>query len=119
MRNTSSGSARGGDPQPQSRWISLRKRGQRERRIRFFFGGHDVPEKDTERFQLAIPVSEAFAFAMGWSDLDYVDPPDASRRVMGAFAIDALQYSEQWRTAALALACLEERWPGFFSRHTA
>jgi hypothetical protein len=78
-----------------------------------------VPEEDGERFQLAIPVSDAFAFAMGWSDLDYIDPPDASRRVMGAFAVDALQYSEQWRTAALALACLEERWPGFFCRQAA
>ncbi|MGI8821410.1 MAG: hypothetical protein ACR2ID_11175 [Chthoniobacterales bacterium] len=70
---------------------------------------------DPERFQLAIPISEAFAFAMGWSDLDYDNPPDAARRVMGAFALDALQYSEQWRAAAVALSCLEDRWPDFFT----
>lgn len=72
-------------------------------------------EDHRERFNLAIPISDAFAFAMGWSDLDYDDPPDAARRVMGAFALDALQYSEQWRAAALALACLEDRWPGCFA----
>ena len=73
-----------------------------------------VPEKEGERFELAIPISEAFAFAMGWSDLNYAYPSDGARRLMGAFALDAMQYSEQWRTAALALACLEERWPGFY-----
>ena len=73
-----------------------------------------MPDREGERFELAIPISEAFAFAMGWSDLNYNDPSDASRRLMGAFALDAMQYSEQWRTAAIALACLQERWPGFY-----
>ena len=52
---------------------------------------------------------------MGWSDLGYAEPNDASRRVMGALALDTLEYSEQWREAAVARACLMKRWPGEFT----
>ena len=55
-----------------------------------------------------------FAFAMGWSDLGCSEPRDALRQLMGVFAVDALQYSEQWRAAALARAVLAEKWPGCF-----
>lgn len=67
-----------------------------------------------ERFRLAIPVEDALAFAMGWSDLGYNEPPDTMRRVMGALAVDSLEYSEQWRAASMARSCLQDRWPGCF-----
>ena len=72
-------------------------------------------EPEGERFRLTIPVQEALAFAMGWSDLGYREASDATRRVMGALAVDTLEYTEQWREAALARACLEERWPNEFT----
>lgn len=51
---------------------------------------------------------------MGWSDLSYEEPDDAMRRIIGLLALDRLEYSEQWRVAALLRACLREKWPGFF-----
>ena len=72
-------------------------------------------ELNEERFRLTISTGDALAFAMGWSDLGYDQPNDVSRRVMGALALDSLEYSEQWREAAVARACLVKRWPGEFS----
>lgn len=72
-------------------------------------------EFDGERFRLSIPVGDALAFAMGWSDLSYTEPSDGMRRVMGALAVDALEYAERWREAALARTCLGEKWPGAFT----
>ena len=73
-----------------------------------------VLEIEGERFRLGIPVGEALAFAMGWSNLGYTQPRDGLRRVMGALAVDALEYSEQWSAAALARHCLQQKWPGSF-----
>ena len=70
---------------------------------------------EEERFRLTIPADAALAFAMGWSDLGYLDAEDATRQVMGALAIDSLEYSEQWRAAAEAKACLAKRWPREFA----
>jgi hypothetical protein len=67
------------------------------------------------RFRLAIPLEDAFAFAMGWSDLTYADANDRVRQVMGFLVVDSLEYSEQWRASALVRQCLEERWPDMFS----
>lgn len=67
---------------------------------------------DGERFRLAIPVTAAVSFALGWSDLGYTNPKDAVRQLIGFLAIDALEYSEQWRAAGMLRACLLERWPG-------
>jgi hypothetical protein len=66
---------------------------------------------DGERFHLTIPISEAVSFAMGWSDLQYHQPADELRRLVGILAVDALQYSEQWRAAALLQRSLVEKWP--------
>ena len=66
------------------------------------------------RFRLTIPVRDAFAFAMGWSDLGYESPSDTMRQVVGLLVVDCLEYSEQWRVSAQARACLEERWPDSF-----
>ncbi|MEY2547748.1 MAG: hypothetical protein QOD64_330 [Verrucomicrobiota bacterium] len=66
-----------------------------------------------ERFCLAIPLSDAVAFALGWSDLGCPEPTDIFRQVIGHLAIDGLQYTEQWRAAALVRECLVEKWPGF------
>jgi hypothetical protein len=63
------------------------------------------------RFRLTIPVEEAFAFAMGGSDLNYAEPMDEMRQVMGLLVIDQLEYAEQWRTSAEVRACLAARWP--------
>jgi hypothetical protein len=51
-------------------------------------------------------------FAMGRCDLGYTDPPDELRQLVGLLAVDTLEYSEQWRAAALLRGCLDERWPG-------
>lgn len=66
-----------------------------------------------DRFHLAIPVGDAVSFAMGWSDLGYSDPNDAMRKIVGLLAIDALEYSEQWRAASLLRSCLRHRWQDF------
>ena len=68
-------------------------------------------ETDGERFTLAIPLCDAVAFAMGWTDLSYSAPDDAMRPIVGLMAIDALEYSERWHAAALVRTCLRERWP--------
>ena len=67
------------------------------------------------RFRLAIPLEDAFAFAMGWSDLDYSDASDRVRQLMGFLVVDCLEYAEQWRASARARRCLEERWPDMFT----
>jgi hypothetical protein len=66
------------------------------------------------RFRLAIPLQDAFAFAMGWSDLGYAASNDPIRQVIGLLVVDSLEYSEQWRASARARRCLEEKWPGLF-----
>jgi hypothetical protein len=71
------------------------------------------------RFRLKIPLVDAFAFAMGWSDLDYAEgektrPSDAMRRIIGLLVVDALEYSEEWAASARARASLKRKWPGLF-----
>lgn len=66
------------------------------------------------RFRLAIPLRDAFAFAMGWSDLGDGRANDAMRRIMGMLVVDSPEYSEQWRASAKVRACLSEKWPGCF-----
>ncbi|MBA3881747.1 MAG: hypothetical protein H0X73_03310 [Chthoniobacterales bacterium] len=56
--------------------------------------------RDEERFRLRIPLGEAVAFALDWSDLDCEAPSDAQRQLIGLLAVDSLQYAEQWRMAA-------------------
>jgi hypothetical protein len=70
--------------------------------------------QEQTRFRLTIPARDAFAFAMGWSDLGYESPSDAMRQVVGLLVVDSLEYSEQWRISAQARACLCERWPECF-----
>jgi hypothetical protein len=66
------------------------------------------------RFRLTIPVEEAFAFAIGESNLNYAEPTDEMRQVMGLMVIDNLEYAEFWRVSAEVRACLAERWPEVF-----
>jgi hypothetical protein len=63
------------------------------------------------RFRLTIPISDAFAFAMGETDLSYTDATDEMRQVIGLLVIDHLEYTEQWRLSAEVGACLAFRWP--------
>lgn len=70
--------------------------------------------EDQTRFRLTIPLGDAFAFAMGWTDLGYEAPSDAMRQVVGLLVVDGLEYSEQWRVSAQARACLADRWPDCF-----
>ena len=70
--------------------------------------------QEETRFRLSIPLPEAFAFAMGWSDLGYESASDAMRQVVGLLVVDGLEYSEQWRASAQARACLAEKWPDCF-----
>jgi hypothetical protein len=67
-----------------------------------------------ERFRLTIPLADAFAFAMGWSDLGYGRANDEARRIVGLLVVDALEYSEQWRESARVRECLIKKWPGYF-----
>jgi hypothetical protein len=67
------------------------------------------------RFRLTIPIEEAFAFAMGESDLSYAEASDEMRQVIGLLVIDKLEYAEQWRVSAEVRACLAARWPECFT----
>jgi hypothetical protein len=69
--------------------------------------------RDT-RYRLVIPAEEAFSFAIGESNLNYSEPTDEMRQVMGLMVIDNLEYSEHWRVAAEVRACLADRWPEVF-----
>jgi len=64
-----------------------------------------------EFVRLTIPLDDAVAFAMGWSDLGSVQPTDAMRRIIGELAVDALQYLEHWRAAAMLRDSIERLWP--------
>jgi hypothetical protein len=44
--------------------------------------------QEQTRFRLTIPLRDAFAFAMGWSDLGYESPSDAMRQVLGLLVVD-------------------------------
>jgi len=66
------------------------------------------------RFRLVIPVEEALSFAVGESNLNYAEPTDEMRQVMGLMVIDNLEYSEHWRLADEVRACLADRWPEAF-----
>jgi hypothetical protein len=63
-----------------------------------------------EFVQLAAPIDEAVAFAMGWIDCGYAAPTAAMRRIVGELAVDRLQYAEEWRIAAMLRECI--RRPG-------
>ena len=56
--------------------------------------------KEETRFRLTIPLVDAFAFAMGESDLSYTEVSDEMRQVIGLLVIDNLEYAEEWRAAA-------------------
>ena len=68
-------------------------------------------ELDGERFCLTVPIKEATAFALGWSDLGCTAPPDALRQAVGILVIDALQFSEEWRLAGMVSTCFALEWP--------
>jgi hypothetical protein len=67
--------------------------------------------RDGARFFLTIPLGDALSFALGMSDLHYDNPRDELRQIVGLIAVDSLQYTEQWRAAGLARACLKRTWP--------
>jgi hypothetical protein len=67
-----------------------------------------------DRFVLAISLPDAVRFAMGWTDLAYDEPDEGLRQVIGLLALDELEYSEEWRSAALLRACLREKWRDSF-----
>lgn len=68
-----------------------------------------------EQLRLVIPLNDAVSFAMGWTDLEYREPADHLRQVVGILAIDALQRGEQWRVAAMLQRCMAHRWPAVAS----
>ena len=71
----------------------------------------DLFAQDEERFRLRIPIWEAIAFSLAWSDLGFEAPSDAQRQLIGLLAVDSLQYGEEWRIAATLQACLVRKWP--------
>ena len=64
-----------------------------------------------EFVRLTIPLDEAVAFAMGGTDLRSTQPTPAMRRIVGELAVDALQYREQWREAAILRKSIRHLWP--------
>ena len=62
-----------------------------------------------EFVRLAVPIHEAVAFAVGWSDGGFAEPSPAMRRIIGELAIDSLEYAEEWRLAAMVRECLNEQ----------
>jgi hypothetical protein len=68
-------------------------------------------ESDGERFRLTIPIGDAIQFAVGNSNLIYADPSDELRQLVGLLALDALEYTEQWRAAGLLRAIVDDKWP--------
>jgi hypothetical protein len=69
-------------------------------------------ELEEGRYRLTIPILDAMLFAIGQSDLTYEEPSDVLRQLVGLLAIDALEYSEQWRVAATLRTVLTNKWPG-------
>jgi hypothetical protein len=67
-----------------------------------------------DRYRLTIPLSDAIRFVLGVSDLNYADPSDELRQLVGLLAIDLLEYSEQWRTAGVLRNCMQAQWPSLF-----
>ena len=59
-----------------------------------------------EFVRLTVPIHEAVAFAMGWSDCGFVEPSPAMRRIIGELAIDSLEYAEEWRLATMLRECI-------------
>jgi hypothetical protein len=68
-------------------------------------------EVDEGRYRLTIPILDAMLFATGQTDLTYEEPSDVLRQLLGLLAIDALEYSEQWRVAATLRSVLINKWP--------
>lgn len=73
-----------------------------------------MKEQDT-RFRLTIPIDDAFAFAMGESDLSYAGATDEMRQLIGLLVVDNLEYAEHWRVSTEVRACLAARWPECFA----
>ncbi len=71
-------------------------------------------ESTGERFRLTIPLREAVRFALGESDLSYRNASDELRQLVGFLALDSLEYTEQWRAAAMFRHCFEAKWPRLF-----
>jgi hypothetical protein len=90
--------------------LTQRKQSHGIRQGRFPRGDAMIKHRQ-DRVRLTIPIGDAISFAMGWTDLGYSDPHDGLRQIVGLLAVDALQYSEQWRVAAMLRTCLEHRWP--------
>jgi hypothetical protein len=67
-----------------------------------------------ERYRLTIPLPDAIFFVLGISDLGYAEPCDELRQLVGLLAIDLLEYSEQWRTAATLRTSMQAKWPDLF-----
>jgi hypothetical protein len=67
-----------------------------------------------DRYRLTIPLSDAIRFALGISDLNYAEPSDELRQLVGLLALDLLEYSEQWRTAGALRKCMQAKWPSLF-----
>jgi hypothetical protein len=68
-------------------------------------------EPDGERFRLTIPIGDAIQFAVGGSNLTYVNPSDELRQLVGLLALDSLEYTEQWRAAGVLRAIVDAKWP--------
>ena len=71
-------------------------------------------ESSDDRYRLTIPMSDAIRFAIGLSDLNYAQPADELRQLVGLLAVDMLEYSEQWRAAGLLRECMRDKWPDLF-----
>ena len=67
------------------------------------------PDRKPDCAVISLPA--AAAFALGQSDLDFEEPNDRVRQIIGLLTIDHLEYSEQWRAAAALRVRLAAKWP--------
>jgi hypothetical protein len=74
-------------------------------------GGDAMISTEGEFVRLTIPLEDAVAFAMGWSDLGSTHPTAVMRRIIGELAVDALQCLEHWREAVMLRDSIERLWP--------
>ncbi|MEP6955669.1 MAG: hypothetical protein ABI883_02500 [Chthoniobacterales bacterium] len=67
-------------------------------------------KQDGDTYTLAVPLLEAVTFSLGWDDHGYIDPPVFLRQLVGALAVDSLEYQEQWKIAGVLKEALEDKW---------
>ena len=70
-----------------------------------------IEQLENGHLRLTIPVAEAVFFALGWSAPEVKKEKEWVHQLVGLLAVDALEYSEQWRAASMVGVMLRNKWP--------